>query len=138
MHKPTSLDNTQDVHKFWSKVHKTKTCWLWTGAKSGPYGSFSSKHFKSRQAHRISYELSVEPLNTHMAVDHICRNKLCVNPDHLEAVTRDENSRRAQYPRYCKAYIDAQGNYFLIPGNRKHANLCKAIQDRINRLCRKS
>lgn len=70
-------------------------CWQWAAAKlKTGYGAFSF-HGKSCRAHRVVYELFVEPLPPFpMVLDHLCRNRLCVNPDHLEVVTHGENTRR--------------------------------------------
>ena len=80
--------------KFWSKVLKrgADECWHWTGAKSGAgYGVVRSPR---TFAHRVSYELNVGPIPVGLVIDHLCMNKLCVNPKHLEPVTASENTKR--------------------------------------------
>jgi hypothetical protein len=69
-------------------------CWEWTGAKTGAgYGKILT--FRSIQvAHRVLYELLVGPVPDGMELDHLCQNKSCVNPGHLEPVTHRENIRR--------------------------------------------
>lgn len=65
-------------------------CWLWTSTiASTGYARISRK-----AAHRVSYELHKGPVPTGLVLDHLCRIKHCVNPDHLEAVTQAENVRR--------------------------------------------
>lgn len=79
--------------RFFSHVEKTDTCWKWTGRRvngNGPYGTYSSGSL----AHRVSYMFHRGPIAAGMEIDHTCRNTLCVNPDHLEPVTRAENIRR--------------------------------------------
>ncbi|MFZ2886530.1 MAG: HNH endonuclease signature motif containing protein [Minisyncoccia bacterium] len=74
-------------------VKKTQTCWLWTGAKRSGYGRVAIKR-KVYQAHRIAYEKEHGPIPKGLTLDHLCRVPSCVNPDHLEAVTRGENVLR--------------------------------------------
>lgn len=69
-------------------------CWLWTEALKGKgYGGFYLAG-KDARAHRVSYELYVGAIPCGLTIDHLCRNKSCVNPDHLEAVTNRENVLR--------------------------------------------
>lgn len=71
-------------------------CWLWTGAvTSSGYGSVGVNG-RSESAHRHLYALLVAPIPAGLEIDHLCRVRLCVNPDHLEPVTRAENLRRAR------------------------------------------
>lgn len=74
-------------------------CWLWTAtvSKRG-YGYFGYKRNGTRagiEAHRASYLLFAGDIPDGLVIDHLCRNKRCVNPLHLEAVTQKENVRRA-------------------------------------------
>jgi hypothetical protein len=78
--------------RFWPKVNKNGEggCWLWTGCQNGTgYGRFDKS-----VAHRFSYQLLVGPVPDGLDLDHLCRVRHCVNPDHLEPVTRSENLRR--------------------------------------------
>lgn len=70
-------------------------CWVFQGAVNSKGYTCISKDGKNYLAHRISYELHREPIPADMTIDHLCRNKRCVNPEHLEVVTRGENIRRS-------------------------------------------
>lgn len=86
------------MDRFWIKVKKTETCWNWVGVKStGGYGRLNIKG-EMIQAHRISYEDKYGKILSKMEIDHLCRNRLCVNPDHLEAVTGKVNKLRGTSP----------------------------------------
>lgn len=82
--------------RFWAKVEKTTDCWSWLGTITrGGYGMFwLSPMRRMVSAHRYAYELVKEPIPVGLAIDHLCRNRRCVNPDHLEVVTSRENVLR--------------------------------------------
>lgn len=79
--------------RFFTRVEVTGFCWNWTGGTSTVYGLF---WFDNRmvRAHRWVYEHLVGPIPDGMQLDHLCRNTKCVNPDHLEPVTQQENIAR--------------------------------------------
>jgi len=84
-----------DEDRFWLRVDKTATCWLWTVATTtAGYGEFQVNK-KTVYAHRWAYEhfKGLIPIGLH--IDHLCFVRHCVNPQHLEAVTLAENNRRA-------------------------------------------
>ena len=87
------IPEIKKVEKFLCKINAVDgNCWNWSGeiSKEG-YGLFSisSKRFF---AHRISFEMFKEKLNTSLVIDHVCRNRKCVNPDHLRQVTTRINN----------------------------------------------
>jgi hypothetical protein len=85
-----------DDERFWSAVDATGVCWEWTGSlhPSG-YGYFTAKGRKSWRAHRFAWTTLMGEIPAHMEIDHRCRNRKCVNPDHLEVVTKEENNLRS-------------------------------------------
>lgn len=90
--------------RFWAKVQKTDGCWVWTGSRiRDGYGSF--RLYLPREspfmAHRVAYTLVRGEIPAGLTIDHLCRNKSCVNPEHMEVVTLEENGRRGG--------IDARG-----------------------------
>ena len=92
--------NRTPVDRFWSKVNFTDTCWLWTDALTWGYGRFTAElgSGKMVKAHRYAYEFCVAQVPDDLELDHLCRVKHCVNPDHLEAVTHRENTLRGIGP----------------------------------------
>lgn len=79
--------------RFWPKV-EVWDCWEWKASKNAyGYGQFYTGE-TMRLAHVISYQLLVGEVPAGLDLDHLCRNRSCVNPDHLEPVTRRENIAR--------------------------------------------
>ena len=95
------------AERFWEKVNKDGPipdyapqlgpCWLWTAHRNCyGYGQFfpHAEGVRQAMAHRWAYEASVGPIPPGLDLDHLCRVPSCVNPAHLEPVTRRENLRR--------------------------------------------
>ena len=80
--------------RFWAKVQQGDGgCWLWTGATSSGYGAVRWNG-RREPAHRIAYELMVSDIPDGLILDHLCRNRPCVNPYHLDPVTVAVNNYR--------------------------------------------
>lgn len=89
----------QDMSRFWAKVVIDPSgCLLWAAAASGRgYGRFGHGG-RQVQAHRFAYTALVGPIGDGLVMDHLCRNRACVRPDHLEPVTNRENLLRGEGP----------------------------------------
>lgn len=111
--------------RFWAKVNRTAQCWQWTASvDSSGYGQFDHKI-----AHRVAWEWLRGPIPEGLQLDHLCRNRRCVNPDHLEPVTAAVNTQRAKAvaPRrtHCR--------YGHEIGDRPSCRRCHADSERSRR-----
>ncbi|MER8220922.1 HNH endonuclease signature motif containing protein [Streptomyces sp. NPDC094143] len=131
-----------DEERFWSKVEKTDGCWLWQGQSRNGYGLFfwgSGKNQRSTGAHRYAYRLTCGEIPEGLVLDHLCRVPLCVNPQHLEPVTRRENVLRgigAPAVNRVKTHCDnghefTPENTYLTKGGARNCRACG--RDRANR-----
>jgi hypothetical protein len=85
------------LSRFMAKVEEADGHWLWRAATAANgYGRFAVSKKDIRQAHRVAYELLVGPIPEGLEIDHLCRVRHCVRPEHLELVTRRENLLRGE------------------------------------------
>ncbi len=120
-------------------------CWLWAGAASGNYAQFSIKGVQA-VVHRVVYTWLVGRIATGMTLDHLCGNKMCVNPIHLEEVSMRENLRRAgnnismlrANATHCpKGHPYSGPNLYINPrGDRECRNCRRIASDKYKSKCR--
>jgi hypothetical protein len=77
----------KDEQVFWGQVEKTALCWEWLG----PVNTKGYGRWRKKNVHRVAYEQIVGAIPLGLVLDHICRNRKCVRPEHLRAVTNKEN-----------------------------------------------
>ena len=128
--------------RFWSKVDKSGTCWIWIGGRyPDGYGLFHilvSGRWRLIAAHRVAYELAGGTLQGGLTIDHLCRNRLCVRSSHLEQVTRGENTLRGLGPpaknsrkTHCKRGHALQGeNLFIGRNGYRQCATCLRLRSR--------
>lgn len=121
------------MEKLLKYIDKTKTCWIWTGRLN--HNGYSKIHYngKHTNAHRVVYELLVGKIPEGLEIDHLCRNRACVNPKHLEPVTHIENIARAT--KHLKRKQFCKNGHPFSPENTAPRNH-KGKDWRICKLCR--
>lgn len=117
--------------RFWKKVNKTDSCWLWNGAKGqSGHGQFWNGN-RLVQAHRISYEWSVGAIPKGLTIDHICQTPPCVNPDHLQVMSMMDNvllGSKVQNTHCPNGHPFSKENTFYIKTARS-CRICKRARD---------
>jgi hypothetical protein len=142
----TELPEATESERFWSQVAKLDGCWSWTGSLTGKgYGSFSATGRRTVSAHQFSYLDVVGEIPEGTELDHLCRNRACVNPDHLEPVTHRENVLRGTAPTaenarktHCKNRHEftPENTNLKNEGKRRECRTCKAEDNRQRYLAR--
>ena len=111
-------------------------CWVWNKSKTpAGYGRIGVDR-KIKYAHRVSYEEYVGPIPKELKLDHLCRVRSCINPDHLEPVTQQENCRRGLTGRHNGDKTHCiQGHQFDEANTYNHRHkrkcrMCNKIRER--------
>lgn len=110
-------------------------CLIWTGSLNSRGYGLVSVAGRAELAHRVSYQVEVGPIADDLTVDHLCKTKACVNPAHMEIVTREENSRRGSLhtgQTHCKRGHELAGVNLIVksrgPGRTPCRN-CRECRD---------
>jgi hypothetical protein len=120
-------------------------CWEWqANVGLDGYGRWygNARKYETRQAHRISYMAFVGLIPDGMQIDHLCRNRKCVNPMHLEAVTQRVNilrgegfsARNARKTHCTKGHPFTEGNLYLVRGKFRRCRTCEIGKQRLLRV----
>lgn len=127
--------------RLWTRVEKTDGCWLWTGpTASNGYGRLAVTVEGRRTtigAHRASYELLVGPVADDLDLDHLCRVRNCVRPNHLEPVPSRVNTMRGTAPTAINAARTAcvHGHDFTVANTIRLSDgrrRCRTCQNRMS------
>ncbi|MGH3536358.1 MAG: HNH endonuclease signature motif containing protein [Pseudonocardiaceae bacterium] len=125
--------------RFRSKVSISEVtgCWEWTASLRNGYAAYGERHV-NLYGHRVAYEWLVGPIPEGLDLDHLCRNRPCVNPEHLEPVSRRVNLLRGETltAKNATATECPQGheynstNTYVDPEGFRHCKTCRLATSR--------
>jgi len=105
-------------------------CWVWQRAKTtAGYGQVYLRG-KMVYAHRVFYEGYVADIPQGQVLDHLCRNRTCCNPDHIQPVTHAENMRRSRRANCKRGHALTGENLYVAPDGERQCRECNRINGR--------
>jgi len=100
LHQASMIVRRVRFEKFLDKGEAPDACWMFTGARDKKgYGMFAWEGKKTTRAHRAAYQIYKGPIERGLEISYVCKRKLCVRPDHLEAVTPGEHAKHDSFRR---------------------------------------
>jgi hypothetical protein len=145
----------EELSGFWERVDKNGPipehrpdlgpCWVWLGARGSHdnYGRFYNRHGKNVLAHRFAYAVSVCGILPVVTLDHICRNTLCVNYNHLRPMASGDNAKIGNAPNFVsvrtnRCYkghpLDDENTYTAPDGERQCRQCRRAARNRFREM----
>jgi HNH endonuclease len=129
--KPAHIKGTVEYRLKARSSLQPNGCILWNGAKTAAgYGTLNVQNTR-QLVHRLAYELYVGPIPEGLTLDHLCRTRACINPEHLEAVTNRENILRGTSPSakqarrtHCPSGHPYAGENLIRWRNHRHCRAC--------------
>lgn len=128
-----SLHRHALIDRIMAKTVEDRGCWLYVGARKPSGYAAIGNGGSVRNGHRLVYELLVGPIPSGMELDHLCRVRECVNPAHLEPVTRNENGRRARKTHCKRGHEKSEANIYTSKRGIRHCRPCAALYQRARR-----
>lgn len=132
------------AERLWAKVERSDGCWRWKGSHT--HNGYAQIHVKldrgkwsATVAHRLTYVLEVGPIGDGLVLDHLCRNRGCVNPYHLEPTTDLVNilrgtgfaARHAKKTHCPAGHAYDAANTHVDKRNMRHCRACDASRKRL-------
>ena len=140
------MAHLMDVKRFQVSIRKKEgplstECWDTINSKDSYGYNRISIDGKMHKAHKFAYEHYKESVPEGLELDHLCRNRWCCNPEHMEVVTHTENVRRGKSPSQlviqtglCKKGLHSMNDAILKADGTRHCRKCKEKYDRLKHL----
>jgi hypothetical protein len=121
----------REDERFYDRCHEDERgCWVWPTTDQNGYGTYFHSQGEHHLPHRWSYEFMRGTIPQGLVVDHLCRNRACVNPWHMETVTQGENVRRSFGDRCPNGHAYSPENTVTHARGHRECITCRQVRDR--------